>query len=490
MSRLTRWSLNGAYAAALTLASPAVAWAAWRDGKYREGHAAKLLGRVPERTSQRRCVWLHAVSVGEVNLLGVLIDEFRGRHPDWDVVVSTTTKTGYDLARKKYGGEHTVFYAPLDFSWAVDEAMRRIRPDLLLLAELELWPNLIDSAKRHGARVGIVNGRLSENSFKGYRRVGSLVRKTLEKIDLVAAQDEATADRFRTLGAPRVAVSGSLKYDGASTDRRNPRTAALRELAGFDGSETAWLAGSTQAPEESVCLRVFESIREDHPDLRLVLVPRHPERFEEVAQLLKESGLPFALRSQLNRNSQPAERPHAEQPHAQQPHAQQPHSGQPKGGQPRPSLVGVTDQAQAQAQDLNGPQPESPAVLLVDTVGELGAWWGTAQLGFVGGSFGDRGGQNMIEPAAYGVATCYGPNTRNFRDIVAALEGADAAHTVQDEDDLEAFLRGCLELPEEARALGDRARAFVATQLGATGRTVDLLDEIIPAEATPSKAAA
>lgn len=439
MSRLTRWSLNGAYAAALTLASPAVAWAAWRDGKYREGYAAKLLGRVPQRTSQRRCVWLHAVSVGEVNLLGVLIEEFRGRHPDWEVVVSTTTKTGYDLARKKYGGEHAVFYAPLDFSWAVDEAMRRVRPDLLLLAELELWPNLIDSAKRHGAQVGIVNGRLSENSFKGYRRVGSLVRKTMEKIDLVAAQDGATADRFRTLGAPRVAVSGSLKYDGASTDRENPRTAALRELAGFDGSETVWLAGSTQAPEESVCLRVFESIHEDHPELRLVLVPRHPERFEEVAQLLEASGLPYAKRSRL---------------------------------------------------DSSPPLSPAPSVLLIDTVGELGAWWGTAQLGFVGGSFGDRGGQNMIEPAAYGVATCYGPNTRNFRDIVAALEGADASHTVQDEDDLEAFLRGCLELPAEANALGERARAFVATQLGATGRTVDLLDQMIPSNRATENAAA
>lgn len=445
MSRLTRWSLNGAYAAALALASPAIAWGAWRSGKYREGFAAKLLGRVTPRTGVRRCVWLHAVSVGEVNLLGVLIDEFRGRHPDWDVVVSTTTKTGYDLALKKYGGEHAVVYAPLDFSWAVDEAMRRLRPDLLLLAELELWPNLIDAAKRHGAQVGIINGRLSENSFKGYRRVGSLVRKTLQKIDLVAAQDEATAERFRTLGAPRVEVSGSLKYDGASTDRDNPRTVTLRELAGFDGSETVWLAGSTQAPEEAICLRVFESIREDYPELQLVLVPRHPERFEEVAQLLEESGLPYAKRSQLSE-------------------------------QPRPSLVGVTDQ--------------TPAILLVDTVGELGAWWGAVQLGFVGGSFGDRGGQNMIEPAAYGVATCYGPNTRNFRDIVAALEEAEAAHTVLDEDDLEAFLRGCLELPDEAAALGERARAFVATQLGATGRTVDLLDGLIPPASPASKAAA
>ncbi|MEO0529309.1 MAG: glycosyltransferase N-terminal domain-containing protein, partial [Planctomycetota bacterium] len=292
MSSVTRWSLNAAYLFALLLASPAIAWAAWRTGKYREGYAEKLLGRVPRREGDRHCVWLHAVSVGEVNLLGVLIAELRLRHPDWELCVSTTTKTGYELARKKYGDEYTVFYCPLDFSWAANEAVRRVQPDLLLLAELELWPNLIDAAKRQGARVAIVNGRLSESSFRGYRRVRPLVRRTLEAIDLIAAQDEATASRFCQLGASAVTVTGSLKYDGAETDRDNARTAALRELAGAVTTGTVWLAGSTQSPEEAICLSVFQEAIEEHPELRLVLVPRHPERFDEVAKLLDESGLP------------------------------------------------------------------------------------------------------------------------------------------------------------------------------------------------------
>lgn len=429
MSSLTRWTLNAAYLAALLVASPAIAWAAWRTGKYREGYACKLRGRVPKRRGDRRCVWLHAVSVGEVNLLSVLIAEARRRWPEWDLVISTTTKTGYELAKRKYAAEHRVFYAPLDFSWATDEAVRRVRPDLLVLAELELWPNLIDAVKRHGAKVAIVNGRLSENSYKGYRRLRPLVRRTLESIDLIAAQDPATAERFRSLGArpDAVSVSGSLKYDGAETDRGNPRTAGLKQLAGSATTGTVWLAGSTQAPEEAICLRVFQEIREDHPELRLILVPRHPERFEEVAELLDQSGLPWARRSQLN-----------------------------------PQL----------------PAPDAQ-LLLVDSVGELGAWWGAADLGFVGGSFGDRGGQNMIEPAAYGVATSFGPNTRNFRDIVAALTAADGARVVQDEADLETFVRGCLALPVEAGALGQRARDFVASQLGATERTADLLDSLI-----------
>ncbi|TWT97061.1 3-deoxy-D-manno-octulosonic acid transferase [Botrimarina colliarenosi] len=434
MSRLARWSFNTAYLLAIALASPLIAWSAWRKGKYREGYDAKLLGRVPKRDGDRRCVWLHAVSVGEVNLLGVLIAELRHRHPDWDLCVSTTTKTGYDLAQKKYGPDHTVFYCPLDFSWAVAEAVRRVRPDLLLLAELELWPNLIDAAKRHGARVGIVNGRLSENSFRGYSRIRSLVHRTLRQIDLVAVQDIATRERFVALGASRRStdVPGSLKYDGAETRRGNPRTTELRELAGFDAADTVWLAGSTQAPEEAICLRVFKEVAETNPHLRLVLVPRHPERFAEVSRLLDQSGLDWQRRTQLT---------------------------------PTPPVT-------------SSPGP-SPSVLLVDSVGELGAWWGTAQIGFVGGSFGDRGGQNMIEPAAYGVATCFGPNTRNFRDIVTALLRADGARVVADEAALEAFVSACLAMPVEAQTLGDRARRFVATQLGATRRTADAIDKLM-----------
>jgi 3-deoxy-D-manno-octulosonic-acid transferase len=435
MSPVARWLLNGVYAVALVVAAPWLAWRALRTGKNREGFAAKLLGRVPVRAGDRPCVWLHAVSVGEVNLLAVLLKELRRRWPEWDFVVSTTTKTGYELAQKKYGSEHTVFYCPTDFSWAVDEAIRRVRPAMLVLAELELWPNLVAGAKRARARVAVVNGRLSESSSRGYRRVAPLVRGTFGRLDLVAAQDEATRKRFLALGAkPRaVVVTGSLKYDGAQTERDNARTAALRDLAGIDRDEPVWLVGSTQAPEEEIALRVYSRVARDHPALRLVIVPRHPERFDEVAAAMRRSGVAFARRSELEAALLP-------------------------GGR-----------------GSNG----SPLALLVDTVGELGAWWGLATIGFVGGSFGDRGGQNMIEPAAYGVATCFGPNTRNFRDIVAALLAADGACVVADEAELEAFVRRCLEQPDEAGALGERASRFVSTQLGATARTINLLEGLL-----------
>ena len=163
--------LNLFYLLLILVAAPWLAYTAIRKGKYREGYAAKLLGRVPRRASKNPCIWLHAVSVGEVNLLAPLIREIERHRPDWECVISTTTMTGMALARKKYA-PHTVFYCPLDFSWAAAAAMRRIRPDLLVLAELELWPNLIRAARRFGARVAVINGRLSEHSFRGYRWTG------------------------------------------------------------------------------------------------------------------------------------------------------------------------------------------------------------------------------------------------------------------------------------------------------------------------------
>ena len=429
MPTLLTWLLNATYLSVLIVLSPVIAWQAWRTGKYRQGYREKLFGFVPQRNGDRFCVWLHAVSVGEVNLLATTLRELQARRPEWEIVVSTTTKTGYDLATKKYGVQHTVFYCPLDFSWATCRAVRRVRPDLLVLAELELWPNLIGAAKGEGSRVAIINGRLSDTSHRGYSRVDWLVRRVLAIVDLVAAQDDATADRFRSLGAVNVVTTGSLKYDGAETDRGNPRTRAFHELARIGEDETVWLSGSTQSPEEAICLNIFKRLQPEFANLRLILVPRHPQRFDEVAALLNRSDLPWARRSEL---AQPS-----------------------------------------------APNPQPP-ILLIDAVGELGAWWGLADIGFVGGSFGDRGGQNMIEPAAYGVATCFGPNTKNFRDIVATLKAADAVREVADEAELEAFVRRCLEDRSIGEALGERAKGVVATQLGATARTIGYLEALAP----------
>ena len=432
--------LNLCYLLLIVAMSPWLAWTAVRKGKYREGYAEKLLGLVPWRTSDKKCIWLHAVSVGEVNLLSPLLRQIRRDRPEWECVLSTTTMTGMALARKKYS-DLSVFYCPLDFTWAVKTALRRIRPDVLVLAELELWPNLIGAARRHGARVAVVNGRLSEHSFNGYRKIRWLVARLLSQIDLVAAQDETYASRFLALGAgpETLDVTGSMKYDGAQTDRNNSSTHRLAELAGIAEDDVVFLAGSTQEPEEAVALEVFRQLCSDWPKLRLILVPRHPERFDAVAKHLNDSGVTWQRRTAL---------------------------AAPSCGEDIATEL----------------QSEPPRVLLVDVIGELGSWWGTAQIAFVGGSLGSRGGQNMIEPAAYGAAVSFGPNTRNFRDIVATMLIHNAAVVVADQDSLIQFVRSCLEKPQEAAAMGQRARELVLRQLGATEKTFRRLAELVESQ--------
>ncbi len=212
--------LNVVYLILILCFSPYLAYAAVRYGKYRDGWGPKYFGVVPRRAGNRPCLWLHAVSVGEVNLLQPILSQLGQEHPAWECVISTTTRTGLALARKKYAGCQ-VFYCPLDFTWSVRHAMLRIRPSVLVLAELELWPNLIRAARQHGARVAIVNARLSDKSYRGYRRIRPLTRRVLEQVDLIAAQDETYAARFRALGAPAAAVhvTGSIKFDGAQTER-------------------------------------------------------------------------------------------------------------------------------------------------------------------------------------------------------------------------------------------------------------------------------
>ncbi len=420
--------LNLVYLLLLALCWPWLLYAAVRKKKYREGFAAKLLGRVPRRQGRGTCIWLHAVSVGEVNVLGPLLMRLECEHPDWECVISTTTKTGFDLARRKYA-PRTVFYCPLDFSWAVRTALRRVRPDLLVLVELELWPNLVLAAEQSGIRVAVVNGRLGDQSFRGYRRIRPLVASLLKRISLIAVQNREYADRFHQLGAnpDAITVTGSIKFDGAETDRANPNTRRLSQLAGITSNDIVFLAGSTQSPEEEIVLSVFRDLVREYPQLRLIVTPRHPERFAEVATLFEQSGLAFQRRSRLS--------------------------------------------AEGSQQDCR--------VLLVDAVGELGWWWGTAGIAFVGGSLGSRGGQNMIEPAAYGAAVCFGPNTANFRDVVALLRKRDAIEVVADQRELKDFVRRCLDQPKWASELGGRSRRLVLEQTGAATETCRLLEDLV-----------
>lgn len=423
------------YLLLLTAASPWLLYRGWRTGRYREGWAQKVLGRAPRRVSQRPCIWFHAVSVGEVLLLRPLVAGLARRRPDWDVIISTTTTTGLAVARRTYP-DLVTFYAPLDFSWAVRRAVARLRPTVLALVELELWPNLVRAAKQSGARVAIVNGRLSRRSHQGYRRLRRPLAATMSRLDAVTAQSDEYAQRFRDLGIPggRVRVTGSVKYDGLETNRDNPRTLRLRDELGLEPSDLVFVAGSTMDGEDLAAWSAYDAARRGHPSLRLILVPRHPERCQRVAAWLRARGESVRLRSDG-----------------------------PLAIHPRPSRT---------------------PVLLMDTVGELGAVWGLADVAFVGGSLlPGRNGQNMMEPAAYGASVIFGPHTGNFREAVEGLLARGAARRVADADDLAAALRDDLDDPETASARGAAARAFVLAQNGASDRTLAELEELVAASA-------
>jgi 3-deoxy-D-manno-octulosonic-acid transferase len=405
---------------------------AWRQGKYRDGWAAKLLGRAPRRIGARPCLWFHAVSVGEVKLLRPMIEELGRRRPDWDVVISTTTPTGLAVARRDYPDLIT-FYVPLDFSWAVRRAVARVRPSVLALVELELWPNLIGAAKKAGARVAVVTGRLSARSHRGYRKIRWAMGRTLWRLDSVAAQTAEYAERFIDLGVPgdRVRVTGSVKYDGLETDRDNAATVGLRRALGLSASELVFVAGSTMEGEEAAALAAYREARREHPTLRLVVVPRHPERFEAVAAWFVQQG------HRVVRRSRPGE------------------------------VFG---------------EGAEPPVLLIDTMGELSAVWGLADGAFVGGSLRPgRGGQNMMEPAAFGASVLFGPHTENFREAVEGLLARGGARRVADARELAEALRDDLDDPEAAAARGAAGRAFVLAQHGASARTLAELDRLVVA---------
>jgi len=430
--------LNAAYILVLLLLSPWLLYKSLTTGKYRRGLWCKFTGRVPARAAVAPCAWFHGVSVGEIHLLRQVVADFRQQHPRWECVVSTTTDTGFDEAVRRFP-ELRVIYWPLDFTWAVRRALRRVNPSLIVLAEGELWPNFLAAAARRGIPVAQINGRMSPRSFRRFRRVRPLARWLFGKLALVTAQTEEYAACFRALGASpeRIAVTGSVKFDGVETDRHNPRTQELRRLFAVGSGDLVWVAGSTQAPEEQLVLDIFRRARERHGGLRLFLVPRQRDRFDEVATLLRRSGLPFVRRGQLT-------------------------------------------------QPLN----DTKSIVLVDTIGELGALWGLADVAFVGGSLdGKRGGQNMIEPAAYGAAVHFGPHVWNFKDTASRLIEAGAAVQVADAPALEAeTLRLLGDAPARA-ALGTAAQRFVASQQGATRRTVEALTRLLSRTGQEARAA-
>jgi 3-deoxy-D-manno-octulosonic-acid transferase len=406
-----------------------------RHGKY-HGGLAERMGTVPEKlraANPKPTIWVHAVSVGEVLAVSGLVSEMRLRFPGCRIVVSTTTDTGQKLAAGRFGAEN-VFYFPLDFASAIRPYLEVLQPKLVILAETEFWPNFLRLAKRSGAQIAVVNARISDRSWPGYRLMRPLLRIMLGSINLFLAQTEEDRKRLLDIGASaeRVDVTGNLKFDVAPPSPP-PIVASLRSALQHTGAGPVLIAGSTMEGEEPLLLRAFEIVRGSHPRAVLILAPRHPQRFQQVADLVVSLGIPCWRRSLWS------------------------------------------------GEDLGG------CVLLLDSIGELAAIYALGDLAFVGGSLIEHGGHNILEPAQYGVPILVGPHYENFRDIVNLFRGADALRVVGPAE-LPLCIMELLSHEAERAELGRRAQATVRAQTGATQRTLERLTGLLPSEAAMVRA--
>jgi len=398
-----------------------------RHNKYSKGLAERL-GRLPSRLQlpkeQEAVIWVHAVSVGEVLAVAGLVEELQRRFTQHRIFISTTTDTGQALARQRFG-EATVFYFPMDFAFAIRPYLRALRPRMVVIAETEFWPNFLRLAHASGARIAVVNARISDRSWPSYRRFRGLLRRLLANVDLFLAQTPEDAARLRDIGAApeRVRVTGNLKFDVPALAPPAIVESARKSIAAT-GAGPVLVCGSTVEGEESLLLKAFENLLVQHPRAVMILAPRHPERFAPVAALLEQMSIRFLRRSRWNGESL------------------------------------------------------TSGVLLLDTIGELAALYAVADIAFVGGSLVPHGGHNIIEPAQHGVATVVGNHTENFRDIVSLFEGRDAVRIVGPAE-LPLVLLELLTNDEERRALGKRAAETMRSQVGATARTAGELQDLM-----------
>jgi len=399
-------------------------------GKYRRSLSGKL-GRLPTgfqpETLTRPRIWFHAVSVGEVVALGPLVKAVKELEPDASIVVSTGTETGQDKAHDSIPQADGLFYLPLDFPAFVNRVVQRIQPDLFVLMETELWPNLIYALKEeHGAAVALANGRISDRSFPRYRRLRSFFSSTLERIDLFLMASEIDRERIAAMGAreEKIRVTGNTKFDAALGRIPVEQEADVREMLEIERFDMVFVAGSTHPGEHEIVLDAYQRLKKKYPALILVLVPRHLERTPSILSAMKDRGMdPPFLRSSA---------------------------------------------------DL-GDRRNGRSVVIVDRMGELFKVFSVASVVFIGGSLVPNGGQNILEPAAWGKVVLFGPSMEDFREAREILLRTGAGREVSDIDDLVRRIEGALSDPEGTRAAGERGRAEILRYAGGAAANAELL---------------
>lgn len=421
---------------------PRFIYDAFRHGKYVAGFRQRL-GRIPPvDTNGRSIIWLHCVSVGEALAARPLARTVLDRYPSHLLVVSTTTLTGQRVARDAFGDEAAaVFYFPFDWAWTVRRALSRMNPSAVLIMETELWPNFLRECRRRGVPTAVINGRLSQRSFQRYKLIRRFARRMVRDLDLAIMQTDADAERIRAIGleSSRVLVAGNIKFDLRDEPSEDALAAEFRERFQFGARSHLIVAASTHPPEERVVLEAFKRLRAagGYDKLRMIVAPRHPERFEEVASLMETYGISWSRRS-----AAPAE------------------------------------------------SDSRSDVVLLDSIGELRAVYPLAAVVFVGGSIARTGGHNIVEPAAAGACIVTGAHTHNFEAIVEGFVRAQALVQLPDLSEraasvaLEQAIQKILCDDKFALAMVENARGVLAANRGATERTMDLLAPILAIRTT------
>ena len=419
-----------AYLAAGVASAPF--WLAHSDARRKVLKALRQrMGDYPPRTGDGPALMIHAVSVGELNAARAMIRALAEARPDLRFIISTSTDTGFARGRELYGSDDrvTLIRYPLDFTNAVNRVLDATRPDLVVLMELEVWPNFVRQCQRRGIPVVLVNGRLTAGSFRRYRLAGPLVRRTFRRLAFVGAQEDKYAQRFIALGVPpaRVQVTGTMKWDTAQASGAVEGAAELAASVGLrPGQHPIWVCGSTGPGEEQLLLDSYRQLLATFPNLQLVLVPRKPDRFDEVEDLVRQSVMNVIRRS----------------------------------NPPSPEESTKLDQYCV------------PPVILGDTMGELRKFYELADVVFVGRTLVDLGqrqhGSDMIEPAALAKPVIVGPFTGNFAEVMNRFRTSDAIREVARAEDLQAQVARLLTDRHEASALGRRALEVVRRWQGAT----------------------
>jgi len=478
------------YLLAAVAYSPVVIYRAVRHKRYRGGWGQRF-GKLTRKSPTKKCIWLHAVSVGEVNAARTIIKELEDRFGDFEIAISTTTDTGFARANALFGKRLNVFYFPFDFSWIMRRAFHIIRPAICLLMELEVWPNFVQIAQKLNIPVVIINGRISDKSFSRYKIIKPIAKAIFQKVSLVLAQTQEYAQRFKEIGCPSetVVVTGSLKYDtaqitdkvegtdelaqqlnischcepeqseGAAISKPVDKIASVASLPRNDVIEgrRLWVAGGTGPDEEKIILNVFKGLIQDESfdGLRLVIVPRKPERFDEVAQLIKQTGFELIRYSQVKKlATETTEKSEIEY-----------------------RKSGIENQVSGIEYRVSSIE----SVILGDTMGDLRKFYSLATIIFVGRSLVPMGGSDMMEAAALGKCTIFGPYTFNFKQTVNELLADDGAIMVKDEQELSDTMRKCLSKPDFARKIAHNGREVIKRNQGATNKTIEQIAKFLKA---------